>query len=87
MTGAEYNKKFKDLWDKGLRVTCFSAYKSGSSYRFAAIWERVPGAWGHWFGMDGAAYQKKYNEMAKTKHRLHQVQPYGKFYSGIWTKP
>ena len=87
MTGAVYNQRFKDFWKKGLRVTCFCAYKAGSAYRFAAIWEKVPGAWGHWFGMDSAAYQKKYNEMAKTKHRLHQVQSYGKWYSGIWTKP
>ncbi len=87
MTSAVYNQRFKDFWQKGLRVTCFSAYKVGSAYRFAAIWEKVPGAWGHWYGMDAAGYQKKYNEMAKSGHRLHQVQSYGKWYSGIWTKP
>jgi hypothetical protein len=87
MTGPVYNQRFKDFWKLGLRVTCFCAYRDGSSYRFAAIWEKLPGAWGHWFGLSAAEYQAKYDEMAKTGHRLHQVQSYGQWYSGIWTKP
>jgi Bacterial tandem repeat domain 1 len=87
MTATEYQQRFKDFWNKGLRVTCFCAYRVGSAYRYAAIWEKVPGAWGHWFGLDTAGYQAKYNEMAKSGHRLHQVQSYGQRYSGVWTKP
>lgn len=85
MTAAGYQQKFDDYWAKGLRVTTFCAYRHGTGYRYAAIWERKPGRWGHWFGMSAAGYQAKYDELAKTGHRLHQIQGYGNYFSAIWT--
>jgi hypothetical protein len=87
MTSAQYTKRFKELWDKGLRVTCFTAYPVTGGYRYAAIWEKVPGAWAHYYGMTPAQYQQRYNEFAKKGLRLHQVQAYGTRISAIWTKP
>lgn len=87
MTSAQYNKRFKEFWAKGLRVTCFVAYPVSSGYRYAAIWEKVAGDWAHYYGMTSAQYQKRYGELAKKGLRLHQVQAYGTRYSAIWTKP
>ena len=87
MTSAQYNSRFKDFWKKGLRVTCFVAYPTGSGYRFAAIWQKLPGSWAHYYGMTSSQYQKRYNEFAKKGLRLHQIQAYGNRYSAIWTKP
>lgn len=85
MTASEYQQRFEDLWERGLRVTTFSAYRDGDDDRYAAIWERVPGRWGHWFGLTSSEYQQKYDEMAAAGLRLHQVQLYGATFSGIWT--
>ncbi len=84
MTADAYQKRFDDFWKKGLRVTTFSAYPHGSGYRYAAIWQKQPGRWGHWFGLTSSQYQAKYDEMAKAGLKLHQVQAYGTRFSGIW---
>lgn len=85
MTADSYEQRFVDFWEHGLRVTTACVYRVGSDLRYSAIWERLPGRWGHWFGMTAKAYQEKYDELAKTDHRLHQIQAYGDRYSAIWT--
>ncbi len=87
MTSSQYNKRFEEFWKKGLRVVCFSAYRVGNAYRYAAIWERLPGSWAHYYGMTSSGYQKRYNELAAKGLRLHQVQAYGTRFSAVWTKP
>jgi len=89
MTAQQYQQRFNDFWTKGLRVTTFVAYPTGQGMRYAAIWEKKPGAWAHYFGMSGADFQKRYDDFAKQGLRLHQVQVYdgGKRFSAIWTKP
>jgi hypothetical protein len=86
MTADEYVQRYDDFRKKGLRVTSFCAYVSGSEWRYCAIWEKVPGDWAHWFRMTANEYQQKYNELAATGHRLHQIQAYGDRFSAIWVK-
>jgi len=85
MTADAYKTRFDDFWERGLRVTTACVYRVGSEYRVGAIWERVPGRWGHWYDMTADGYQAKYDELAKTGHRLHQIQAYADRFSAIWT--
>jgi hypothetical protein len=85
MTADVYKQRFDDFWEKGLRVTTACVYRVGSEYRCSAIWERVPGRWGHWYDMTADQYQAKYDELAESGHRLHQIQAYADRFSAIWT--
>ena len=86
MTHAGYKQRFDDFWKVGLRVTTFCAYRHGSGYRYAAIWEKRPGRWSHWLNMTATEYQAKYNEeVGKNGMRLHQIQGYGTLFSAIFT--
>lgn len=49
MTADVYAQRFDDFWQHGLRVTSACVYRVGSERRYSAVWERLPGPWGHWF--------------------------------------
>jgi len=87
MTSDQYNTRFTQFWNQSLRVTHFVAYPDSGGWRFAAIWEKVPGAWAHYYGMSSDEYQQKYNMFASQGLRLWQVQGYGDRYSAVWFKP
>lgn len=85
MTSNEYNMRFRKFWNSGFRVTRFVAYKVGARYYYAAIWDKLPGRWAHYYGLSSSQYQSKYNTNISKGLILHQVQSYGNRFSAIWT--
>jgi hypothetical protein len=86
MTEDKYDQKRKDFENEGLVVTTFCAYKDGNHWRYAAIWEKLPGTWPHRFNMSFDGYQQQHHEHAQKGYRVHQLQAYDDKYSAIWTK-
>jgi len=91
LSGAEYQEAFKDLKNKGYRLTSISGYSTNKGARYAALWTKTSGpAWAARHGMSSGQYQKVYREMSRKGYRLSFVNGFavGKtvYYSGIWEK-
>jgi Polyglycine hydrolase-like, structural repeat len=89
MTAAAYQQRFDQMWPKAMRPVRFCRYvQPGAGERFAAIWERLPGRWAHYFGMDHSGYQKHWEDFAlKRRLRLFQLHAYEQWFSPIWHDP
>lgn len=89
MTAQQYRNRFDEFWPKGLRPVRFCRYEQpGTGERFAAVWERLPGRWAHYFGMDHDSYQVHWADFAlKRGLRLHQLHSYDQWFSAVWHDP
>jgi hypothetical protein len=77
MTSAQYQQKFTEYLNKGLRVTAVSGYTINNEARFAAIWEnKGSGAWGGHHNMTSAQYQQKFTEYLNKGLRVTAVGGY-----------
>lgn len=100
MTDEDYKAKFDAFFKQGFRVTRFVEYKklkltkssTGNialptfENRYAAIWEKIPGAYYHYYKMNQAAYQAKYNQLSAQGFRLYNVSAFSDQVSAIWIK-
>src|SRR5262249_784730 len=87
MTAQQYQDRFAQFGANGLRTVRFCRYMHGSHERFPAILEKLPGTWAHYFGMDHAAYQTRWEEMARAQLRVHHLHSYDRWFSAIWHLP
>jgi hypothetical protein len=100
MTDAEYRARFDELFKQGFRVTRFVEYKKlkfvkspadnklnpGFETRYAAIWEKLPGAYYHHYKMTHADFLAKYNQLSAQGFRLANVSALNQQVSAIWIK-
>ena len=85
MTAQDYQDRFNQFWGSGLKPIRFCRYLDGSAERFAAIWERLPGPWAHYFGMDSASYQTHWEDFAVNRGlRLYQMHSYDRWFAALW---
>jgi hypothetical protein len=100
MTDADYKTKFDQFAKQGYRVTRFVEYKklklvksaTGNGVlptfetRYAAIWEKIPGAYYHYYGLTHAQYKARYDQLAAQGFRLYNVSALNDRVSAIWIK-
>ena len=86
LTRTQFQARSTELRRQGFRETTFCACPVGGGYRYAAIWEKVPGTWSLAYDLSSTEYQQTYDQHAANGFRLHQVQAYGSRYAAIWTK-
>lgn len=91
LTAAQYQKTFDDLVKTGHRLRVVNAHAVGGKARFAAIWEKAAGPdWSARHGLDGAGYQKAFDDHVKQGFRLRWVTTYaesgGARYAALWEK-
>jgi hypothetical protein len=100
MTDADYKARFDAFFKQGFRVIRFVEYKKlkltkspvgnsvipGFETRYAAIWEKIPGAYYHYYKMTQADYQAKYNQLSPQGFRLYNVSAINDHISAIWIK-
>jgi CubicO group peptidase (beta-lactamase class C family) len=89
MTAANYQTTFSALVGQGYRLVRISAFATPAGTRFGAIWDMSAAAqWQAQHGMNAAAYQLKFNQMAQTGYRLVDLCGYDEggqdLYAAIW---
>lgn len=86
MTAADYQAKFDQFFKQGFRVMRFVEYQRQNETRFAAIWEKIPGAYYHYYRMTPGDYQSKYNQLSAQGFRLFHLSALDNRISAIWIK-
>jgi hypothetical protein len=100
MTDADYKARFDAFFKQGFRLTRFVEYKklklvkaaTGNNLlpafetRYAAIWEKIPGAYYHYYKMTQPDFQAKYNQLAAQGFRLYNLSAFNEQISAIWIK-
>jgi hypothetical protein len=100
MTDADYKAKFDQFHKQGFRVTRFVEYKklklvkssTGNNLipsfenRYAAIWEKMPGAYYHYYHLTQGEFQTKYNQLSAQGFRLYNLSALNDRVSAIWVK-
>lgn len=89
MTPDEYQTKFAEFWDQGLRPWSVDPAELSGGLRFGAIWRPMPNRWIARHGLTPAGYQSTFEEMVENGYRLHRVRGYANSerFAAIWSKP
>ncbi len=91
MNAAQFQQMLTTLTAQGYVLTRVSGYRVGVGVQFAGIWEKQSGtAWQMLFGLTGAEYQKKFDELLGAGMRPVCVSGYSDTgiarYAAIWRK-
>ena len=90
LTAPQYQAAVTEADRDGYALTHLSAYSVGGSPRFAAIFEKVPGAWLARHGLTAAEYQTAFDTFGRQGWRLKMVNGYRDGgtdrYAALWTK-
>jgi hypothetical protein len=91
MTRDQYQQTFDDMARQGFVLVQVNGYRVNVDVLFAAIWEKQSGvAWEARHGLTSSTYQKTFDEMAATGHRLAWVSGYSDTgiarYAAIWRR-
>lgn len=91
MTAANYQTTFNALAAQGYRLVRISAFATPTGTLFGAIWEKSAALqWQAHHGMNAAAYQIKFSQMAQAGFRLVDVCGYEESgqdcYAAIWER-
>ena len=91
LTGEGFQQTFDTLTRQGFRLIHLNGYTSAGAARYAAIFEKSPGApWVARHGMTAAAYQTAFNEFGQQGYRLKMVSGFSvggsDHYAAIWEK-
>jgi hypothetical protein len=90
MDAAAYQQKFNEMTAQGYRPVHVDGYGTPSGARFAAIFEKRPGAFVARHNMSAAAYQTEFNTQAAAGFTLTDVSGYTDGnevkYAAIWEK-
>jgi hypothetical protein len=77
LTSAQYQQEFNNLTQQGYRLARISAWRTGDTAKYAAIWEKIEGpAWVTRHGMLSDTYQEEFDKLAKEGYRLKRVSGY-----------
>ncbi|MFP5345561.1 MAG: serine hydrolase [Actinomycetes bacterium] len=77
LTAEQHQATFDALVAQGYRLRSLSGYTDGGRARFASVWERSGGpAFQARHGLDGAAYQVTFTDLANRGYRLRSVSGY-----------
>lgn len=83
-----FEKKWKELNKKNLRLVDLETYVVGGERRYAGVWLEGKGKHYLWVGKDWKAFEKKWKELSKKKLRLIDIEIYAENgknrYAGVW---
>jgi hypothetical protein len=79
LTASQYQLAFDDALARGFHLVCVNGYSNGGIANYAAIWHRGPstGGWQARHGLDAAAYQRVFDELAPQGLRPALISGYG----------
>lgn len=79
LTASQYQTAFDDALARGFSLVCVNGYSNSGIANYAAIWHRVMPAidWQERHGIDGAGYQRAFEEMASGGLRPAVISGYG----------
>lgn len=91
LDGAAYQATFDQLVAQGFRLTFVNGYGVGGKDFYTALWEqRGGGAWEARHGLDGPAYQAKFDRLTKEGYRPRWISAYAAGgrdrYAALWEK-
>lgn len=90
LTAQQYQAAVTQADHDGYALTHLSAFSVGGSPRFAAIFEKVPGAWLARHGLSASEYQTAFDTFGRQGWRLKMVNGYRDGgtdrYAALWTK-
>lgn len=90
MSAAGYGNRFKDMRNKGYRVTDIESYRVAGKQKFAAIWVKNKNkrGWKASRDMSAAGFGNKWRTLVDEGYRLTDFEAYptnnGTKYAGIW---